>query len=61
MEKVRTFEIYEDSLSIYCDSARALGIEWRISVEFKKYKDSNQKEDKYIGIFLFANQKQRIS
>ena len=61
MEKVRTLETYEDSLSIYCDFVRALGIEWRISVEFKKYKDSNQIEDKYIGLFLFVNQKPRIS
>jgi hypothetical protein len=37
----------------------ALGIEWQLLVQIKKFKDSSQKEDKYVGIYLYANQADR--
>lgn len=61
VENLRSIETFEeDSISIYGDWVKSLGIEWRLIVHFKKHKVSDENEYKFVDVFLNVNQKPRI-
>ena len=59
IEKLSNYKTYEGVLFINSDRIKALGIEWKLWVQVKKCQDLNEKEDTYVGLYLFANQTPR--
>ena len=59
IEKLSNYRTYEDVININSDPVKALGIEWKLLVQVKKFQDLTQTEDTYVGLFLYANQTPR--
>ena len=56
IEKLSNYKTYEGVLLINGDRIKALGIEWKLCVQIKNFKNLDQKEEQYVGLFLYAIQ-----
>ena len=59
IEKLSNYKTYEGVLLINSERIKALGIEWKLLVQVKKFQDLTQTEDTYVGLYLYANQTPR--